>query len=142
MTISDFLHKNQWPERSILGIFVLALTVATINHITDIYVGGLFPYSEGSGAPQIINIYWTSLTLLDPLAICLLAISVRAGYVAAICIMLTDVPINIYAATNGFIGILPDREYNGMENIGLPLQIAFLVFLLVTVRRVWRSSAS
>lgn len=141
MTIFEFFRENQLPDRMIHAIFILALSIATINHVTDLVVGGMFPYSQGSGAPALINIYWTSLTLLDPLAICILASNVRAGYVVAILIMLTDVPINLYAAANGFLGLLPGREYNGLENIGIPLQIAFLVFLLITARRIWRLSA-
>ncbi len=147
MKINEFIRKNRWPDRLILAIFIFALSVATGNHITDLYIGGLFPYAEGAGAPEIINIYWTSLTILDPMAIAMLVMNVRLGYVVAICIMVTDVPINIYAAANGFPGILPDRNFSGMENtdipmlIGISTQAAFLVFLLLTVRRVWRLSS-
>ena len=141
MTLKHFIRETKWSDRLVLAIFILALSIATINHITDLVVGGMFPYTKGSGAPEIINIFWTSLTLLDPLAIAILVVNIRAGYLFAIGIMLIDVPVNLYAAANGFLGLLPGREYNGLENIGVPLQIAFLLFLLLTVRRIWRLSA-
>jgi hypothetical protein len=96
----------------------------------DLVSGGLFPYTKKWGTPVIFNLYWTGLTILDPLAITALIINVRAGYVVGIFIMLTNVPINLYANSN----------YWALEihkNHLLLMQIAFLVFLLSTVRRVW-----
>ena len=78
-------------------VFILAFAGATYNHVLDIVRGGLFPYTKWCDAPEIINFYWTGLTLLDPLAVILLQFNVRAGYILALGIMLTDVPINIYA---------------------------------------------
>lgn len=97
MRINQFTKKNRRLDSAILIAFVLAFTVATFNHVMDIMRGGLFPYSKWYGASESLNFYWTSLTLLDPLAIVLLIYNVRAGYILAFCIMLTDVPINYRA---------------------------------------------
>ncbi len=133
MRLDRYIKINGWKESSILVFFVLALLVATYNHINDICIGGLFPYTERWGTPEIFNWYWTSLTLLDPLAVILLVFHTRAGYVAALCIMFTDVPINLYA--NAYYWHIP-LLYNYL----FLMQIAFLVFLLVTSRRVWKLS--
>ena len=51
----------------------------------------------------------------------------------ALCIMLTDVPINWYV--NDHYWMLPLHQ-----NPSLVMQTAFLAFLMVTVRRIWRLS--
>lgn len=132
MKINCFIQKNRWPDCVMLIIFIVAFAVATYNHVNDIVKGGMFPYTKGE-TPNILNLYWTSLTLLDPLAIFVLVLNIRIGYIVALCIMLTNVPINLYASVN--YGLLPFYE-----NYMLLAQFAFLVFLLSTIRRVWRLS--
>ena len=130
MRINHFIHENRWFDSLMLVIFILAFAGATYNHVMDLVSGGLFPYTKRWGTPLIFNIYWTSLTILDPLAIIALIVKVRAGYVVGIFIMLADVPINLYANANYW----PLAIH---ENHLLLMQITFLVFLLSTVRRVW-----
>ena len=130
MRVSHFIHENRWFDSLMLVIFIMAFAGATYNHVMDLVSGGLFPYTKKWGTPVTFNLYWTSLTILDPLAITALIIRVRTGYVVGIFIMLTDVPINLYANANYWaLGI--------HENYLLLMQLAFLVFLLSTVRRVW-----
>jgi hypothetical protein len=135
MKINYFMSQNRWFDSAVLMIFILAFAGATYNHAKDLFFGGLFPYTEKWGTPELFNLYWTGLTILDPLAIAALIINVRAGYVVAIFIMLTDVPINLYANANYWS--LPIQK-----NYPLLMQMAFLVFLLLTVRRVWKLSGS
>ena len=117
----------------ILFVFVLAFAGATYNHVMDLVHEGLFPYTNMWGTPDVFNLFWTSLTILDPLAIALLITNIRAGYVLALCIMLTDVPINLYANVNYW-------SLDIHKNYFLLMQIAFLVFLLSTTRRIWKFS--
>ena len=131
MKTNRFIYENRWFDSIILVVFVLAFAGATYNHIMDIVNGGVFPYTEAWGTPVSLNLYWTSLTILDPLAIAVLLMNVRAGYVVALCIMFTDVPINLYANTYYWSLALH-------KNYDLLMQMAFLIFLLFTVRRVWR----
>lgn len=135
MRINQFFMANRWFDSAILLVVVMAFAGATYNHAADLMRGGLFPYAKWYGAPESFNLYWTGLTLLDPLAIAALIINVRVGYVLALCIMLTDVPINLYANANYWS--LPFHE-----NDALIMQIGFLLFLLLTIRRVWRLSGA
>jgi len=133
MTLKRFFTEHRWYDSAVLICFILAFCGATYNHIMDIVRGGLFPYTRWCGAPLGLNIYWTSLTILDPLAITALFRHVRLGYALALAIMLTDIPINAYAGA--VYWRIPVNE-----NTALIMQTAFLVFLLLTVRRVWRLS--
>ena len=118
-----------------LFVFGAAFAGATCNHLADLVRGGWLPYTKWYGTPEILNLYWTGLTFLDPLAIIVLFFNVRAGYALALCIMLTDVPINLYA--NAKYWRLPLTESHA-----LMMQIGFLLFLSATVRRVWTLSRS
>ncbi len=147
MSLNQFIRQNRWFDTLIIAIFIMGFIGGTFTHVMDLYLGGLFPYTKSSGAPVILNIYWTSLTVFVPLVIIILVKNIRAAYLAALCIMLTDVPINLYAAANNFLGLVETREYfgiesSGFEDSGLWMQVAFLLFLLFAVRRVWRLSAS
>lgn len=115
-------------DRIILLIYILAFSGATFNHVSDLVEFGLFPYSEMYGVPAFMNIYWTSLTLLDPLAILVLLLHVRRGCILYLAIMLSDVAVNIYAEIKFWKQPLT-------ESYGLILQVAFLLFLLLTVAR-------
>ena len=135
MRVNQFIKENRWFDSAILIVFILAFTGATYNHVMEIVRGGLFPYAKWFGAPKSLNLYWTSLTLLDPFAILTLIFNIRAGYVLALCIMITDVPINLYANVNYWLLPL-------YKNYPLLKQVFFLIFLLFTVRRVWRLSGT
>jgi hypothetical protein len=116
-------------------VFVMAFAGATHNHAMDIVRGGLFPHANRFGSPESLNLYWTSLTVFHRLAILAAIFNVRIGCVFALGIMHTDVPINVHA--NAVYWSLPIYK-----NDALLLQTAFLVFLLLTIRRVWRSSGA
>ena len=135
MKFSRYIKENRWFDAFMLVFFISAFAVATCNHAMDIISGGLFPYTKKWGTPEIFNLFWTSLTILDPLAILALLLNVRAGYIFAIVIMFFDVPINLYV--NQKYWSLPIQE-----NYALMMQIAFLLFLLSTVRRVWKLTDS
>jgi hypothetical protein len=134
MRLDQYIKNNGWKESLILIFFILAFSGATYNHIHDIWIGGFFPYTKRWGTPEIFNWYWTGLSILDPLDIILLIFNTRAGYAMALAIMLTDVPINIYA--NAFYWHIPFYK-----NYFLLMQIAFLIFIAATFPRVWKMSA-
>ena len=135
MSLKYFIKNNKWFDSLIRLIFISAFAVATINHVMDLLSGGWFPYTKKWGTPEIFNIYWTSLTILDPFAIIALIINVRMGYIIAISIMLTDVPINMYINANYWS--VPMHK-----NVFLILQTAFLLFLLSTGYRIWKLTSS
>ncbi len=133
MKLKAVWKSARTADRIIILIYILAFTGASYNHIADLARHGLFPYTSLFGVPPALNIYWTSLTLLDPLAILLLFLRPRAGCLFYLLIMLTDVPINIYAN-------MVYWEQPLFESPGLIMQIAFLLFLLLTVGRIMKLS--
>jgi hypothetical protein len=78
-----------------------------------------------------MNIYWTSLTILDPIAILLLLLSVEIGCMFYLAIMFSDVAINIYANIVYWKQPL-------IQSYRLILQTAFLLFLAITIGRIYK----
>ena len=109
----------------ILAVYIIAFASATWNHLADIIAGGLFPYDKFWEVPWWMNVYWTSLTILDPLAILLLLFYLRPGLFMYFVIMVSDVVINLYANHTYWHIPLPD-------NFFLLCQVLFLLFLCVT----------
>ena len=108
--------------------YALCFLWGTYNHVVDLRHGGFLPYTY---APLPINVYWTSLTLLDPLAALLLFLLPYHGMVLAVLIMVSDIAVNLYAAYVLFPGAM-------MPDTPLLSQIAFGLFLFVTVPIAWK----
>lgn len=71
---------------------ILCLAGAALNHAADVWRGGWLPYGY---APLWLNAFWTSLTILDPLAATLLWRRSPGGVWLLLGIMLTDVTVNL-----------------------------------------------
>lgn len=113
--------------RAVLAVYILAFGAAACFHALDLIRWGLFPYRF---APWPMNVFWTSLTLLDPLAIALLVTGRRrTGLVLASAIMIADVAVNSFA----HFGL----GYSDFT-ISLLLQTAFLGFVLGSLPFLWR----
>ncbi len=110
----------------ILMVYTAAFGVGTTTHIVTMVEYGWHTYSL---EPVWLEHYWSSLTILDPLAIILLWTRIRAGLVLALAIMISDVLINSYALYGLGIDMPLDR---------LQLQTAFLGFLLGSSPFLWR----
>jgi hypothetical protein len=79
-----------------------------------------------------INLYWTLLTFLDPLAILLLLFLPFAGILLSVLIMASDIAINSSVTFHFY-------QQTGIVSLDrLPLQIAFGVFVFVTAPIAWR----
>jgi hypothetical protein len=121
--------KQLHPVRLIFAVYLVGFAYGTRNHIMDIIADGLMGYDFVSFP---INLYWTLLTIFDPLAILLLLSFPFAGILLSILIMASDIAINTGVTIYFYYqtGILSlDR---------LPLQIAFGIFVLVTSPFAWR----
>lgn len=81
-------------ERLILAVLVAGFAVGTTTHTLQLVNNGWVVFSA---APVWMNVYWTVLTFLDPLAIVLLLRLRRADLVLGLAIMLSDVAVNSYA---------------------------------------------
>lgn len=129
--------RPKWNDYSrmvklVFVIYMLCFLWATKNHILDIWRGGFLPYTY---APLALNIYWTSLTLLDPLAITLLYYLPYHGMVLAVLIMVSDIAVNLYATYSLWNSDL-------FSNILLQLQMLFGIFLFLTVPILWKRVAA
>ena len=117
-------------ERLCVAIYVVCFLCATVNHLNDVRSQGFLPYKF---APIYLNFFWTSLTIIDPLAAILLLTKVRIGLYLSIVVILMDISVNIpYFFFIAKVG-------SGSKGIVLS-QIIFAFFLFhtfpVTVHRV------
>jgi len=117
-------------------VYALCLLAATCNHALMLLRHGLF-WNHG-GAPVGSSIFWTSLTLLDPIAAILLFVRPNAGVILTAAIILADVAHNLwflkrFAAGGGYAASI-------FGNPNLACQIAFLLFVGGTMRLAWINS--
>lgn len=113
-------------QRIALAVYILCFAIGTVSHALDFWVLGLRPYQ---GAPVVLETFWSSLVVLDPVAAALLLSGKRrAGLALAAVIMVCDVAANSYA----FFVL-------GIEGfaVALPLQAAFLGFVLGSIGFLW-----
>lgn len=107
-------------------IYALCLLGATYNHATIVLAHGLF--WDYGGAPWFTCTYWTLLTFLDPLAAVLLFARPRAGLALTVAIITSDVIHNAWISWHYQVGL----------NAMFLSQVAFLLFVWVTVGAAWR----
>ena len=88
--------------RIILLLWSVGFLVGTTTHVIDVATLGWVPQNQ---APLWMNVYWTSLTLLDPLVVVLLWTRRRYGIYLGLAVMITDVAINSYAAYGLGVGV-------------------------------------
>jgi hypothetical protein len=121
---------------AVVAVYAGALLIGTVTHVTDFAAHGLRPHAEF--APPWLDLYWTSLTVLDPLALFLVVRGAVRGRGAAgvrlVCaVMATDVAANAYAV----YGPLHSRV---QEAPGLQRLLLFGLFVAVTARWLARDS--
>lgn len=124
------LKWRHYPRtvKVLFAVYALCFLWGTKNHLADLWHGGFLPYTY---APLPFNIYWTTLTVLDPLAVLMLFALPYPGMVLAVSIMVSDIAVNLYAHYVLLHGsTVPDAT--------LFSQIAFGLFLFVTVPIAWK----
>lgn len=121
--------KSSGPSgRAVVAVYVAAYAAATAFHAADIIRWGLLPYRF---APLPLNIFWTSLVVIDPLVIALLLLGWRrSGIGLALATISADVAVNSYALFG-----LGYSEFS----VSLQLQTAFLGFVLGSAMFIWPS---
>lgn len=108
-------------ERIMIGVLVGGFAVGAVTHSLHLVNVGWVVFDD---APTWMNVYWTALTALDPLAAVLLIWKRPVGLALGAAIILSDVAINSYA----LYGLaLP------FGLLSLQLQTLFCGFLLGTV---------
>lgn len=114
------------PIRWILGAQIVVLSYGGIVHVVQLATGGWPPYAW---APGWLAAYFTSLTLLDPLAAALLWSRRAAGLYLSAFVFVTDAAANAYA-TYGL------HMASGMAVVSQAVITAIAIAVLVTARRV------
>lgn len=119
----DFSKINK-RNLIIISIYIIGFSIGTISHSIDIVLMGFLGYTF---APFILNVFWTSLVLIDPLTILLLFLKFKPAIWLAAIIMILDISINlIYGLYSSQYLIL----------LGLTTQIPFGIFVFITANRL------
>lgn len=127
MSIAIYFKKLTLKSKLVLFVYIICFCIATITHSFDIFANGMFPYRN---QPLWANIYWTFLTILDPLAMALILIDIIPGLILYSFIIFSDVIINFS------FGILNDG-LRGVLNIYQMGQLACLLFFVFSVRETY-----
>jgi hypothetical protein len=80
-------------------IWTTGFLIGTTTHTLDLSNYGWLPYEFG---PLPRNIYWTSLTFLDPFAAVLTLAREKWGVVLGISIMASNIVVNGYTLAIGY----------------------------------------
>ena len=112
--------------RATLAVYVICFTIGTLSHGHGFLTHGWRPYRWGS-IP--LEVFWTSLILLDVLVVALLLAGYRrSGLLAALIIMTLDVAANSYALFGmGIEAFAP----------GLVMQTVFFGFVVGSLAFIW-----
>ena len=113
-------------------IWAACLLIAGLNHARLLVQHGI-AWDYG-GLNPISAAYQTGLTFLDPLVAALLFIRARAGIVATIVLIVTNVIHNLATIAH----FAPDGEF--LNRAAHPItmsQIAFMLFVIATSRSAW-----
>jgi hypothetical protein len=109
-------------------IYATCLLAGASTHLLTITTHGLS--WDYDGAPIVSRFYWTSLTVLDPLAALLLFLRPRFGLALAMTIILSDVAHNTWLMLRS-----PAPDWSNWMYLS---QVLFLVLVLTTIRQAWR----
>ncbi len=119
----SYREYKLWAKILLIFLSVL-LGAATWNHLRDLIIHGMLPYSTLYNAPMILNIYWTSLTLLDPIGVVLLLTKPRFGLWYVTVLITTNVIINSCAS-------YPYFNLTVLNNSRLHQQMAYGILMLI-----------
>jgi hypothetical protein len=109
-------------------VYMFCLTVATYNHALIVIHHG-WEWNYG-GMPIGTAVFWTSLTLLDPLVAILLIWKPRPAVIMLVILIVSDVAHNTWVIL----------KYSG-EGWMVADQWIFLAFVLTTIVFVWRAAS-
>lgn len=115
-------------------IYALCLAGATINHVRAVLIYGWLRHD----VPVATAVYWSSLTLLDPVAALLLFIRPRIGVALTAAIIFSDVAHNLwFRAAHPLSGSFIEDVKSSLFMMS---QLAFLLFVGVTAPIAWRGA--
>jgi hypothetical protein len=109
-------------------VYAFCLAAATYNHAVVLIHHG-WDWNYG-GMPMGIIVFWTSLTLLDPLVAVLLFLKPKAAVIMLVILMVSDVANNTWVIL----------KYGG-QGWMVACQWIFLTFVVMTISFVWRATS-
>ena len=115
------------------SIWAACLLIGGLNHARTLLRHGLFWDYGGAAWPSAA--YWSSLTILDPIAAALLFLRPRVGIIATILLIVTNVVHNL-ALTARYA---PEGEFLTRASHPFVIaQIGFMLFVAATARVAWK----
>ncbi len=124
------MRVHSRAELAIRATYALCLAVGTYNHALPLILHGWL-WTYGGRAPGTV-LFWTSLTVLDPITAGLLFVKPRLGCLLLVAVMVADV------AHNGWL-LLTCRCMVAWMVVNQGL---FLLVVLAKVRFVWKENAT
>lgn len=120
----------------IIVVLIIGYLIGTMTHIihfSDVLRLGFINSAKTYGVSPIVNGYWLSLTIIDPVVAFLLFKKRKSGVLLAFFNILINVAVNSYLQIASLNTLSLHSIYNALGNIGQGLQIALLLFSLFTL---------
>lgn len=116
----------------IRSIWAICLLIGGANHARILLQHGLGWDYGGVGAGSAL--YWSSLTLIDPLVAALLFLRPKAGIIVAVILITTNVIHNV------MVRHIPANEILTyvQSSPNIIAQIAFMLFVIATAQMAWK----
>lgn len=112
---------------------VAVLAYGTAVHMVQLIASGLNPYPD---LPGWLRVYFTALTVLDPLAAVLLARRHRGGVVLAVGVLVSD------AAANGYANYVLDRAVGlTAGRVGHAVVTMLAIGVCAAAPKLWRTAS-
>jgi hypothetical protein len=113
-------------------VWALCLLAAGYNHAALLIEHGL-AWDYG-GVPWLSAVYWSSLTILDPLAAALLFVRPRVGIICTIALIVTNVVHNISLTA---ARVPASQLADALSNPLIMSQTGFMLLVGLTARWAW-----
>jgi hypothetical protein len=122
-------HLARKPARVVRAVLAAGLGAGASMHVVQVLEQGLL---GSPGQPLAFEVFWTSLSIFDPLGAWLLNVRPRAGILVTLAIMVADVAVNLQASTH--LGLFSPASWR------LWSQILYALLALVVAPRIWAAA--
>lgn len=132
------MQKDNYQRTTIFIIAILFIgyligTMTHILHLLDVIKLGFYNSAKAYRATPVINAYWLSLTIIDPIIAFLLLKNTKIGAILAFINILVNVIVNSGLQISTLPIISPKTIYDSLGNIFNSLQLALFVFSIITL---------
>ncbi|NLG17452.1 MAG: hypothetical protein GX556_09010 [Fibrobacter sp.] len=120
----------------IIAVLVIGYLIGTMTHIFllfDVVRLGFINSAKAFGVSPVVNGYWISLTVIDPVIALLLLRNRKIGVLLGFINILINVIVNSSLQIASLSLITPHSVYDSLGNIYNGLQIALLLFSFFTL---------